>query len=257
MSMSIVGMLRRSLTPLFALATFTVGCRTMYLQTDGFPDKLKAGCRSERECRALVTEAEARVEKCLDNTIGYIPCKDARGDLRVAASYVAEYDRAAEARKEADHAKRAREERAHADEVRAAQRMEQDALRKRTMREREKEQLQIVVKRAADAQPRMELCDRTAEARIARKRHADLEGTAGFTVRKTCTPLMRGAVVASYTCPKSIDPETVAIGNYALLHTAYPYPEDETIHVSDGECDKLKELSADADRARKNLAIDP
>jgi hypothetical protein len=233
------------------------GCRTMYLQTDGFPDKLKAGCRSERECRALVTEAEARVEKCMDNTIGYIPCKDARGDLRVAAGYVAEYDRAAEARKQADHDRRAAEERRRSDEARDASRREADAARKQALRDREKEQLQAVVRRAAELQPRMELCERTTEARQARKRHAELEATAGFVVRKSCTPVMRGLVVASYSCPKAVDPEVAAIGNYTLLHNGYPYPEDETIRVTDAECDRLKELAVDAERARKSLAQDP
>ncbi|HEX4341316.1 MAG TPA: hypothetical protein VH062_35655 [Polyangiaceae bacterium] len=64
-----------------------LGCASVFLQTDDFPDKLKQGCDSLDSCEHLETEAKARVERCQENTIGYIRCSDANADLTVASSY--------------------------------------------------------------------------------------------------------------------------------------------------------------------------
>jgi hypothetical protein len=60
----------------------------MYGQTDDFPEKLKAGCKSLEECQQLKLEADARDGRCRENTIGYLRCSDTRADQMVASSYV-------------------------------------------------------------------------------------------------------------------------------------------------------------------------
>jgi hypothetical protein len=83
-----------------------LGCASVFLQTDDFPDKLKLGCASLESCEALESEAAARVARCKENTIGYIRCDDANADLGVA-SRLANHWR--EERRRADEERQIRE----------------------------------------------------------------------------------------------------------------------------------------------------
>ena len=67
------------------------GCAAAFGQTDTFPEKLQQGCKTEQECQRLVTEADARVSRCKDNTIGYIRCSDAQADQKIAIGYLREH----------------------------------------------------------------------------------------------------------------------------------------------------------------------
>lgn len=108
-------------------------------------------------------------------------------------------------------------------------------------------------------------CDSTDAARAARKRRAGiLERGAGLEIRKSCAPRVGTQTVSStckdangftractkavstgeivgYTCPKSMDAETVQLGLYQLdLLESYPFPEDRSIRVRDEDCDEAR-----------------
>jgi len=59
-------------------------CKSLYLQEDNFPEKLKEGCNTEDECDRLIFEATKRDRECQPNTIGYLKCEDTHRDLRTA-----------------------------------------------------------------------------------------------------------------------------------------------------------------------------
>lgn len=122
---------------------FLLGCASAFGQTDAFPEKLKGGCKSEVECRRLVTEAKARVTKCQPNTIGYIRCGDAQADLEIAQGYLRELEIQRAEREKADQdaqRKRAEEERERQyrerEEARARKEAEAVAQREERVRQR-------------------------------------------------------------------------------------------------------------------------
>lgn len=94
------------------------------MQTDDFPDKLKKGCNSLDSCERLETEAKARVERCQENTIGYIRCSDARADLTVASGYATSWR---ETRELDEQARREREQKKEQDRLRADQEKREEA----------------------------------------------------------------------------------------------------------------------------------
>lgn len=81
----------RNVLMMGAACAWLLGCASVFLQTDDFPDKLKQGCTSLQACERLETEAKSRVARCKDNTIGYIRCSDASADLTVASGYANEW----------------------------------------------------------------------------------------------------------------------------------------------------------------------
>lgn len=236
---------------------FVSACAAVFLQTDGFDEKLKQGCKTEDQCKQLQLEAQQRIIKCRDNTVGYIRCSDARADKLAADSYVKKWDdkraeerqaRQDEVQREIDNQRRQREEERHlADRNRKAQIQaahEQDLSR------------QIKARRDVIA-----TCDATKEARTVRNRHLQLKQTAGALVRQNCRPrngtesvqvqckdengFVRTcskqvpAGVVGYSCPKDTDPEVVKIGLFELgLSDSWPFPEDESIRVRDDDCDR-------------------
>jgi hypothetical protein len=99
-------------------------CATLALQEDGFHDKIPQGCASDEACQELQVEAEARVTKCKDNTVGYVRCDDARADLLVVRRKNEQWQtkrRAAQQREAEAEAQRKQEER----EAEAARRREE------------------------------------------------------------------------------------------------------------------------------------
>lgn len=111
----------------------------------------------------------------------------------------------------------------------------------------------------------MATCDSTETARAARKRHADiLERGAGVEIRRSCAPRVGTQTVSAtckdtngftracskavstgeiigYTCPKTMDAETVQLGLFQLdLLEGYPFPEDRSIRVRDEDCDEAR-----------------
>lgn len=124
----------RALPLMVALA----GCKTVFLQSDGFAARIPKECQTEEACRSLLREADARVEKCQDNTIGYVPCADARADRSDVASRLKAFrDQRgdAESREQEAKAEAARDRR---DSARRAQAAEQEE-RRRADVEREDE----------------------------------------------------------------------------------------------------------------------
>lgn len=125
--------------------------------------------------------------------------------------------------------------------------------------EQQRQQLAAMIQR--DSQT-VEQCNATESVRTARRRHAEiLRNDPGATVRKLCTPRMEMQAVkseckdangftrsctksvatgdvASYACPKTVDPEIVQLGLYQLnMLDSYPYPEERSLRVSDQLCD--------------------
>jgi len=69
---------------LLCASAFVAGCAAAFGQTDGFHAQLQEGCSTEDRCDRLVAEAKRRVGACKDNTVGYLRCGDARGELEAA-----------------------------------------------------------------------------------------------------------------------------------------------------------------------------
>jgi hypothetical protein len=90
--MSIVESLRLRMWFVAApVCSLAIACSpALYGQTDDFPEKLQRGCRNLDNCGRLVAEAEGRVAKCEENTIGRIRCSDARSDLIMARRLLTE-----------------------------------------------------------------------------------------------------------------------------------------------------------------------
>lgn len=80
-------------------------------QTDDYPEKLRRGCGSVAQCRVLEVEAQGRVDRCKENTVGYIRCDDARADLRVARSLRGSAEDRDEALREESNRRRAEDAR--------------------------------------------------------------------------------------------------------------------------------------------------
>ena len=101
-------------------------------QTDDFPEKLKAGCKTPEACRSLEAEARARTRECKDNTIGYLRCSDANADLERATALVREWDIR---REDAEREEEKRVQRSREEERRAAE--EEKRVRDAEQRQRE------------------------------------------------------------------------------------------------------------------------
>jgi hypothetical protein len=99
------------------IAVFTVGCAEAFGQTDGFEQKMQAGCPTEEACRALQVEARARLQTCQPNTIGYVRCADARADAVVVDGYVARWKRFRHQKSEQAEQKRRAEREAAAEQA--------------------------------------------------------------------------------------------------------------------------------------------
>ena len=99
------------------------GCSKVFLQDDGFGEKVRAGCKTEDQCRRLQLEAEQRTITCKDNVVGYVRCDEARADKLMADAYVRKYDEskqrhAEDARQAEIDRRRLEAERAHEARVR-------------------------------------------------------------------------------------------------------------------------------------------
>ena len=70
-----------------------VSCVATLGQEDGFRERVQAGCLSASSCRSLLDEAQARVQRCRPNTMGFVRCDEATADARVARGYVREFER--------------------------------------------------------------------------------------------------------------------------------------------------------------------
>lgn len=246
------------------------GCAAMFLQTDSYPERLRAGCHGEAACEELVAQARRRVATCEPNTIGYIRCADAKADLEAAEQLKARDERARE-RLAADAAQRkAEEDRKAAEQREAAARAKAADAAKRAAKEKAVRERDAAVALAAKARPIAGRCAATALPRAVRRRHEELVESSGAYLRDHCTP--KHALVAmkveckdangftrsctkqvagdviGYECSKGTDPEIVKAGHYALGFTqAYPFPEDERIEVSDGDCERARMLIDRAD----------
>lgn len=162
------------LRPIALFVVFlSAGCASVFLQSDGFAEKLQTGCADGKACRGLVAEAEARVQRCKPNTLGYIRCDDARADLMLAKSLLKEQE-ADEARAERERRERGalleekrREERqaaqaaARAEEARLAeerQRLHREELQRRAAEQhaREIDRLRYLGKTGREAE--LEAC---------------------------------------------------------------------------------------------------
>lgn len=166
----------------------------------------------------------------------------------------AKREREHERRRAADEARRAAHDRKVADEKHAE----------------EEQRLRETVDRESRT---VRLCDSSASARAARKRHSEiLDGAPGALVRKQCSARMETQTVkadcrdtngftrpctrtvstgevSTYVCPKSMDPEVVQLGLYQLdLLDGYPYPEDRSIRIRDNDCDEARARLEQAQR---------
>lgn len=230
------------------------GCSNVLLQNDGFSAKLEAGCQDEASCRRLQVEAEQRVLKCKDNTIGYVPCDEARADKLMADSFV---QNVAAAKRDAEHAER----KAELERERRAGRARHDEEERKVLAQRREQERKRLTAELDRAQATVEVCRASVEGRAARKRRAELLRTEApaTAVRKRCTPragvhtvaaeckdengfvrpctkTVPGGVVG-YSCPKDMDAESMQLGLYQLELIDYPFPEDNGIRVSDELCE--------------------
>jgi hypothetical protein len=240
---------------LLAIATFC-SCKTIYGQTDGFPDKLKAGCKTEASCKALVVEAEARTQKCRNNTMGYIQCDDAGADLHVAQSYLEPYKDAEKKREDAAKAEAERQDaqRRVRDNEEYHERLKEQ--REETARlealKKKRVTAQETIKKAERSKEKAKLCDASQDARKARKRHQEITPTAPFEVKKNCKigpkPGPEGVV-----CPAGFDPEVRAIGMWKLgIDYKDPFYEDQLIGVGDDQC---ADIAATLEKAKEAEAF--
>lgn len=117
----------------------------IYGQTDDFPDQLQKGCATKEACHTLVAEAEARVARCRDNTIGYLRCSDTQADLRIARSFVERHERAEEAERERQRDAQLAAQRAE-ETLQRQRRLEQQAEQERRQ---EEERTRLLQDRAA------------------------------------------------------------------------------------------------------------
>lgn len=143
-------------------ALSALGCSVVFLQTDGFPKKLDAGCKTYEQCDALVLEAKNRHDGCQPNTVGKLRCEDTRADLRRAEALLEPFKRQ---RAEEEQARQAEQQRAESEQWRKDQ---EDAREReheqRLRREREREEQQQA---RADAEEQRER--ELAEAEVARE----------------------------------------------------------------------------------------
>jgi hypothetical protein len=243
--------------PLFLALLLTGACSKVFLQDDGFAQKLQAGCSDEAACLRLQVEAQQRIVRCQPNTVGYVRCSDAEADKLLADSYVARY---ASARKDADRKEQERR-RQEAEAARAA-------ARARVESERRQRELDALLAEIEREKKTLDACAASEPAREARRRRQGIleNGHPGDTVRKqcsartemhsvsgectdehgfkrTCTKSVAGDVVG-YVCPKSVDEEVVQLGLYQLgIRDDYPYPEDRGGRAADMQCDRARERS--------------
>jgi hypothetical protein len=153
-------MLRRGLVLVGCL--WLAGCAAVFLQTDGFPDKIKKGCGSVEDCEQLMAEAIDRQGRCKDNTMGYIRCEDAHADQRLvqrlldkqlALRHAAEQKERQLRQDEKDEEERVAQARADA-EREAQQKEERAAQEKRLADEAQARQEREQAKAAEDAAER-------------------------------------------------------------------------------------------------------
>ncbi len=117
----------RILLSLLVAVFAAVGCgRGVFLQDDGFSDRLPNECTERWECSALLEEARRREATCETNTIGRVRCDEARADLSAVERMKQRFDErdTEEARARAER-ERERAEREEAERQRA----EEEALR--------------------------------------------------------------------------------------------------------------------------------
>lgn len=76
-----------------AVAFVTFGCgRGVFLQDDGFSERLPGECSERWECTALLEEARRREATCEPNTVGRVRCDEARADLNAVERMKQRFD---------------------------------------------------------------------------------------------------------------------------------------------------------------------
>jgi hypothetical protein len=76
-----------------AVAFVTFGCgRGVFLQNDGFSERLPGECSERWECTALLEEARRREATCEPNTVGRVRCDEARADLNAVERMKQRFD---------------------------------------------------------------------------------------------------------------------------------------------------------------------
>jgi len=178
----------------------------VFLQTDGFPDKLKAGCKNLEQCEALEAEAHGRTARCKDNTIGSIRCDEARADL-IAAKMLAQ-----RARDELERQENARLRAASklVNEARAAEakerRQKRQADEEKATREREERQQSEAAARASKEREESEKRRLAAERREADVKRLALLGPSGRAQRmRECSRLMEQEKDGGESCQDITD----------------------------------------------------
>lgn len=68
--------MRKAIALLLSLS----GCSTLFLQEDGFGQRIPKECVDLESCEQLLQEARRRERSCEANTIGKVKCEDARSD---------------------------------------------------------------------------------------------------------------------------------------------------------------------------------
>lgn len=226
---------------------------------DEFSEKLRAGCaKSKHECSRLRTEAFQRAQSCRDGVAGRVPCDTARADTQAANTYMNQYY--------ASEQQQAMDARAR----REAELKVQGEERRRDQKRKDREQLVAIQRHELELSYEQEQrtlgsCMENEAERAARRRHQDIveNRSPGETVRKQCKPRVETQTVQAeckdangftrscmktvagdvvgYTCPKTLDPEVIQLGLFQLgLTVGYPYPEENTIHPDDEQCEQSK-----------------
>jgi hypothetical protein len=237
----------------------SAGCYSSVEPNTEFPKRLTA-CSSPIECETLDRQAQRDVADCATTVTIYmlvdgpkkLACDEARRNVRDAEEKVAKLQARQGARREAE-----------------LQAGEENAIQERAdlLRAQRQEQAMAVQGQLATqmeaAQSVRTMCDATNDARAIRRKHADIlrQQEPGAIVQKkcipqremqavqsqctdvngfvrTCTKQVPGDVV-NYFCPRTIDAVVAKLGIFqlGLGDGVFPFPEDEQIGVSDGDCD--------------------
>lgn len=115
---------RQIMAAVFACACFSCG-PSLFMQEDGFREKLTRPCSTVEACDELEAEASRRVQGCKENTVGYVRCADARADLETVKRWVSKLKKADEDAAEAARAASNKKDREQAVEQAREQRAEQ------------------------------------------------------------------------------------------------------------------------------------
>lgn len=201
-------------------------------QTDDYPDKLKQGCATVERCERLVAEAEARTQRCQENTIGYIRCSDARADLTVAQAMLAQREREREAQRDAEEQRKRdaleqhdRDRQAQADRARADQERAEFELRQRAeadQRAREAEAQKKIADAEAAEVERLRLLGAKGRENELRQCYKENPGS---TCRALLTELFKAA---------SDDPEKEHLAQLDQRLANPPVPSTGTSRSSSG-----------------------